>query len=267
MPGAQREELKVQHLPYVRDVLLSLVLTGSLLTSYALFNKHLAQYKKATEIPQKVFRKKWIYGKVTAVGDGDNFHFFHTPGGIRGGWGWLRSIPKLEKLDDDKKEKARNWLLTPFRSQKITEKDKFLALHVSRKGKRNLPTVPIRLCGVDAPERAHFGNKAQPFSEEALIWLRHTIIGRNVWVKPLSIDQYNRCVAKVEYLTWTGYKNLSLEMVKNGLATVYEGKTGAEFDSEEDIYLFHQNVARANKKGIWSLKKMETPAAYKKRVG
>ncbi|SCU98755.1 LAFA_0G19988g1_1 [Lachancea sp. 'fantastica'] len=266
MPVGQREPLNVQQSLYARVLLLSFVLTGSILTSYALFNKHLTQYKKATDIPQKVFRKKWLYGKVTAVGDGDNFHFFHTPGGIRGGWGWLRRVPELEKTDNDKKVEASHWLLNPFRRRKMTEKDKFLALHVPLKGKRNLPTVSIRLCGVDAPERAHFGNEAQPFSEEALIWLRHTIIGRNVWVKPLAIDQYSRCVAKVEYLTWTGYKNLSLEMVKCGLATVYEGKTGAEFDSEEDVYLFHQNVAKANKRGIWSLKKLETPAAYKKRV-
>ncbi|SCU80542.1 LAME_0B03642g1_1 [Lachancea meyersii CBS 8951] len=265
MPGSQRESLTFQQSVYTRALLLSFVLTGSILTSYALFNKHLRQYTRATQIPLSVFRKKWLYGKVTAVGDGDNFRFFHTPGGIRGGWGWIRKVPKLDKSDPDTTG-ARKWPLSFFRKAKMTEKEKFLALPVPLKGKRSLPTISIRVCGVDAPERAHFGNTAQPFSEEALIWLRHTILGRWVWVKPLAIDQYGRCVAKVEYLTWTGYKNVSLEMVKNGLAIVYEGKTGAEFDSEEDIYLFHQNAAKKQRKGVWSLRKMETPGAYKKRV-
>ncbi|SCU93749.1 LANO_0E04698g1_1 [Lachancea nothofagi CBS 11611] len=265
MSESRSVSLNSQQAILSRALLLSVLLTGSILTGYALFNKHLKQYTRATQIPLSAFRKKWLYGKVTAVGDGDNFHLFHTPGGIWGGWGWLRKVPKLDKVDEDRKDSI-NWLLSAFSKNRIKEKDKFLALSVPYKGKRSLPTISIRLCGVDAPERAHFGNAAQPFSEEALIWLRHTILGRTVSVKPLAIDQYNRCVAKVEFWTWTGWKNLSLEMVKNGLAVVYEGKTGAEFDSEEDIYVFHQALAKQQRKGLWSLKKMETPGAYKKRT-
>lgn len=39
------------------------------------------------------FRKRSLLGKVTSVGDGDNFHLFHTPGGRLAGWGWLRKVP------------------------------------------------------------------------------------------------------------------------------------------------------------------------------
>ncbi|SCU93293.1 LADA_0G02300g1_1 [Lachancea dasiensis] len=258
--------LTSQQIIYGRALLLSFLLTGSILTSYAIFNKHLRQYSRATEIPSSSFRKKWLYGKVTSVGDGDNFHFFHTPGGLRGGWGWLRREPQLDKTDAGHKSLPSR-LFASLARRHMSEPEKFRSLQVSYKGKRNLPTISIRLCGVDAPERAHFGNPAQPFSEEALIWLRHTILGRHVWVKPLAIDQYGRCVAKVEYLTWTGWRNLSLDMVKNGLAVVYEGKTGAEFDTEEDIYVFHQTIAQQRRVGLWSLKKMETPGAYKKRMG
>ena len=141
-----------------------------------------------------------------------------------------------------------------------------MGLPVPYKNKRNLPTISIRICGVDAPERAHFGNPAQPFSEEALIWLRHTLIGKCVWIKPLAVDQYNRCVAKVEYWTWTGWKNVSLEMVKQGLAVVYESKTSAEFDGEEDKYRFHEMAAKARRRGIWSQKQFETPGEYKRRI-
>lgn len=38
-------------------------------------------------------RRRKLLGKVTSVGDGDNFHFFHTPGGRLAGWGWARRVP------------------------------------------------------------------------------------------------------------------------------------------------------------------------------
>jgi hypothetical protein len=43
------------------------------------------------------FRNRSIFGRVTSVGDGDNFHLFHTPGGRLLGWGWLRKVPEARK--------------------------------------------------------------------------------------------------------------------------------------------------------------------------
>lgn len=253
-------------------LILSVILTGSILTTYTLFNRYLKQYTKVTEIPSRVFKKEYLYGKVTSVGDGDNFHFFHTPGGYLGGWGWLRAAPELIRLPPTeittrqkvKPEENFTWLRSIF-SKNEKNSEYYLNLHVPYRNKRNLPTLSIRLCGVDAPERAHFGNPAQPFSEEALIWLRHTLLGKNIWIKPLSLDQYGRCIAKVQYWTWHGWENVSLEMIKNGLGVVYEGNTGAEFDGEKDLFKYHENVARKYKKGIWSLRNLETPGEYKKR--
>lgn len=256
-------------------VLLSLLFAGSFLGARSAFNRYLRQLTKVTEIPSSVFRKRWLYGKVTSVGDGDNFHFFHMPGGILGGWGWLREIPKLTRLEvkDIPTESATKSL--PFYKRRLLrffKKDSlesawsnhFLNLKVQYKNRRNLSTLPVRICGVDAPERAHFGNPAQPFSEEALIWLRHTVLAKSVWIKPLSTDQYGRCVARVAYWTWTGYKDLSLEMVKRGLAVVYESKSFAEFDGREKAYRRQEKIARAQKRGLWSQKRIETPGEYKK---
>ena len=44
------------------------------------------------------FRRRSLLGKVTRVGDGDNFHLFHTPGGVLTGWGWLRRVPTDRKV-------------------------------------------------------------------------------------------------------------------------------------------------------------------------
>lgn len=255
-------------------VLLSLFFSGSFIGAWAFFNRFLKQYTKATEIPQNIFRKHWLFGKVTAVGDGDNFHFFHAPGGLMAGWGWLRPLPELNKSDPPVSSprvaspvpihrRIFNSIFGKNNSQ-AAYSNYFLGLPVPYKNRRNLPTISIRICGVDAPERAHFGNPAQPFSEEALVWLRHTLIGKCVWIKPLAVDQYNRCVAKVEYWTWTGWKNVSLEMIKQGLAIVYESKASAEFDGEEHKYRFHELAAKARKRGIWAQKRFETPGEYKR---
>lgn len=46
-------------------------------------------------IPQELIDKKaFIRGKVTSVGDSDNFRIYHTPGY---GWGILRKVPTLRK--------------------------------------------------------------------------------------------------------------------------------------------------------------------------
>lgn len=45
------------------------------------------------------------------------------------------------------------------------------------KGKRSEETLQIRLYAVDCPEVAHFGNPAQPFSEEAKQVGEGTLIG------------------------------------------------------------------------------------------
>jgi len=40
---------------------------------------------------------------VTRVGDADNFHLFHMPGGRMAGWGWFpgRKIPEKKALKNN----------------------------------------------------------------------------------------------------------------------------------------------------------------------
>ncbi|SMN18996.1 similar to Saccharomyces cerevisiae YGL085W LCL3 Putative protein of unknown function [Maudiozyma saulgeensis] len=261
------------------------VIVGSaILTSLLFGTKHgfvrfLKQYREAKDIPKAAFKSRWLLGKVTAVGDGDNFRFFHTPGGILGGWGTFRSIPKLEKnitvptaksIAPSRKSKSNLFLKSLFfhRNNKVKDISKYyMNLDVPYKGKRNLPTISVRLSGIDAPERAHFGGETQPFGDEALNWLRYVILGKRIWIKPLSIDQYNRCVARAVYWSWYGgWKDVSLQMLKEGLATVYEAKTGAQFDGRESVYRLHEFISKSKSRGLWAQKKIETPGQYKKRT-
>ncbi|PSK35780.1 hypothetical protein C7M61_004261 [Candidozyma pseudohaemuli] len=203
--------------------------TASILLSYKFYTRYIRRIRSYLDLSHDILDgQRTLYGKVTRVGDGDNFRFFHTPGGIIAGWGWLRKIPtKPLELKDE--------------------------------------TLMIRLCGVDAPENAHFGKPAQPYSKEALQWLRGYLLDRYVTITPYSIDQYKRVVARAQVWKWTGRKDVSAEMLRHGLGLVYEGKIGAEFGDNEAWYRKLEAKAKRKKKGLWSLgRKLVTPAEFKR---
>ena len=61
---------------------------------------------------------------------------------------------------------------------------------------------------------------------------------------------------------------MGLQMLKKGLATVYEAKTGFEFGGLEGKYRRAEQMAKLKKKGMWgaSKKDFESPRAYKQRM-
>lgn len=210
-------------------LVLSAGITTSLLLSYKFYRRYVRRIHTYLDITPNILDKnRMLYGRVTRVGDGDNFRFYHTPGGVLMGWGWLRQVPvNRTQLKDE--------------------------------------TLMIRLCGVDAPECAHWGKPAQPLSAEALNWLKSYLMGRNVTITPYSIDQYKRVVARAQVWKWTGRKDVSAEMLKLGLGVVYEGKTGAEFGDNESWYRKLEAKAKRLRKGVWSLgKDLTTPSEFKK---
>ncbi|KAG0165966.1 putative endonuclease lcl3 [Apophysomyces sp. BC1015] len=149
------------------------------------------RYPTAAHIPPEAFtRHQVIRGKAISVGDSDNFRLYHTPGF---GWGSWRKIPTTRK------ELANQ-------------------------------TIMIRLAGVDAPEGAHFGMPAQPFSSESKQFLTKMVLGHHVKVELLKRDHYGRAVAMVNVrkppFFWS--KNVSVEMVRSGFASIYDAQ-GAEY--------------------------------------
>jgi endonuclease YncB( thermonuclease family) len=130
---------------------------------------------------------------------------------------------------------------------------------------------------VDAPELAHWGREAQPFAKEAHEWLIRFIHHRRVRAYIYRRDQYDRVVAQVYVRQWLFRKDVGLEMLKAGLATVYEAKSGAEFGTAEDKYRAAERKARENQVGMWAkpslrqrlsgvpTKTLESPREYKAR--
>ena len=131
--------------------------------------------------------------------------------------------------------------------------------------------VSIRIAGIDAPEGAHFGHPAQPYSKEALDWLTSYILHRRVRAYVYKKDQYNRAVATVYVRRWLLRRDVGYQMLKLGLATVYEAKTGAEFGPGlEEKYRKAEWWAKRKRKGLWGgakKKDFETPRDYKIKHG
>ena len=75
---------------------------GALLVStfYRSFHRlYLQRIPQTISIGPQFWRKRSLFGRVTSVGDSDNFRLFHTPGGRLTGWGILpwRRVPDTKK--------------------------------------------------------------------------------------------------------------------------------------------------------------------------
>lgn len=224
-----------------QTIAISIATTATTLALIRLYKTYLRRIPSVDYLKPEFFRRRSFFGYVTRVGDGDNFHLYHTPGGRLLGWGWLRRVHNLkgEKL----------------------------------KGK----TMHVRIAGVDAPEAAHFGRPAQPYSQEALDWLRSFVLHKFVRVYPYRPDQYGRVVCSAYRRRWLFFKfDVGLNMLKQGLATVYEAKFGSEFGNNEEQYRAAEERAKQKKIGMWQgtglvgrmlgrNSSLESPREYKTR--
>lgn len=190
---------KLQSLPiYAPEILIpTLLLTTTLLTIHTFYRRRLRRIPTVSQLPPSyITTHQNLFGTAVSVGDADNFRLFHTPGGRLLGWGIFRTIPSGRK-------------------------------ELSKAG-----TIHVRLAGVDAPEGAHFGNKAQPYAEEAQTWLTDYVLGKRVRVKLLARDRYERVVCSVKVWRWGFRRDVSLEMAKAGWAELYDN-AGAEYGGLE----------------------------------
>jgi len=190
---------KLQSLPiYAPEILIpTLLLTTALLTINTIYRHRLRRIPTVSQLPPShITTHQSLFGTAVSVGDADNFRLFHTPGGRLLGWGLFRSIP------------------------------------TNRKDIAKAGTIHVRLAGVDAPEGAHFGNKAQPYAEEAQMWLTNYVLGKRVRVKLLARDRYERVVCSVKVRKWGIRRDVSLEMAKAGWVEFYQN-AGAEYGGLE----------------------------------
>ncbi|OLL22147.1 putative endonuclease lcl3 [Neolecta irregularis DAH-3] len=224
-------------------ILQSVILTTSLVGFRYIYIRKIKRYPTVHSLPPRYFSpapckkpakyivRPTLYGTVTSVGDADNFRLYHTPGGRLTGWNWLRSVPETRKELKDQ-------------------------------------TIHIRLAGVDAPEMAHFGRPKQIFSDEAYVWLENYVGGKKVRVQVWGRDRYDRVVGLVKVRRWGFKKDVSLEMLKAGWATVYTAQ-GAVYGDMLEKFQRAEEIAREKRVGMWqqNMKKYVSPAEYKRSHG
>lgn len=107
-------------------------------------------------------------------------------------------------------------------------------------------TLKIRMVGIDAPETGGPRKPGQPYSRKAHQYLNRQIEDRSVSLKTYGLGGYNRILAEV----FINDTNLNLQMVKAGLAEVYQGSLPKTFDAAP--YLAAQDQARQRRIGMWA---------------
>ncbi|GAA6062936.1 hypothetical protein JCM10212_005949 [Sporobolomyces blumeae] len=192
-------------------------------------------------------------------------------------YGWLRCVRRIRTVDDlrpsDFAPRRLRGVVTSvgdadnFRVWHTPLLRRFAAVPTTRSALKG-ETLHVRLAGVDAPELAHFGKPAQPFSSEALDLLTNTVLGRTVTVELHQRDRYGRVVgmAYIRSFPWFKRKNVSEVLLRAGLATVYR-QAGAVHAGQLSRFERLEEDAKARKIGMWSIssRSYESPAAFKKR--
>jgi len=88
-------------------------------------------------------------------------------------------------------------------------------------GKLSENTITVRIAAVDAPETAKFGKPGMPLGAEATQFVSARVLERRVRLRCYSRDQYGRIVCTVEYGVGPWRRDLSTELLKRGLASIY----------------------------------------------
>ncbi len=107
-------------------------------------------------------------------------------------------------------------------------------------------TLKIRMVGIDAPETGGRQKPGQPYSRQAHLFLSRQIQDRFVTLKTYGLGGYNRILAEV----FVGSINMNLEMMKAGLAEMYQGSLPKTFNAAP--YLTAQDHARQRRIGMWA---------------
>ncbi len=103
-----------------------------------------------------------------------------------------------------------------------------------------------RLLGIDAPETSKSrGQAGQPYSARSRRYLAGRIKNRCVQLEVYGVDRYGRRLAVIHLEG----ANINLEMVAQGLAEVYRGRTPQGFDRRP--YRQAAETARREGRGMW----------------
>lgn len=112
---------------------------------------------------------------------------------------------------------------------------------------RDTPSTRIRLCGVDAPERANIDQDAEPGAEEATRFLRAWIEGEQVRLRLEhdTRDLYQRVLAHVETIDG---EVVNARLLSEGLVYVEDRWPHTMLREYERL----ERLARQRHRGLWA---------------
>ena len=102
--------------------------------------------------------------------------------------------------------------------------------------------IRVRIAFIDAPE------KGQAFGQRAKQAMSELLFGKDVKLRPHTIDRYGRLVARV----LVDNQDAGFELLKQGLCWVYERYLPEASPDIQASYQQAQAVAREQKFGLWS---------------
>ncbi len=103
----------------------------------------------------------------------------------------------------------------------------------------------IRMVGIDAPEIGYRGEPSQAFSQKSKRYLQSLVDKKRVRLTSHGIGGYNRQLAEI----FVNDINVNLEIIRAGLAEVYQGKRPKTLKSE--VYLQEEKKAKKARIGMW----------------
>jgi endonuclease YncB( thermonuclease family) len=116
--------------------------------------------------------------------------------------------------------------------------------------------VRVRIAFIDAPE------KGQAFGQRAKVVMSGLVFGKDVKLRPHTVDRYGHLVARVII----DNQDAGLELLKQGLCWVYE-KYVAEAPPEiQTSYWAAQAAAQSGKVGLWQDAVPVPPWEWRKEI-
>jgi len=114
---------------------------------------------------------------------------------------------------------------------------------------RDKQKIKLRLADIDAPE------KAQPFGQRSLEYLKSRVNKKVVQVESRAIDQYGRTVATLTL----DHVDLNREQVRQGMAWEYS------FHHSNQTFIALQLEAQQAKRGLWQQASPQAPWEWRKQ--
>lgn len=175
----------------------------------------------------------------------------------------LRRISYISDLPNNLENFTLNGIVTH-----VGDGDGFKLFHIpmfrSSKYTKNSPKLKIRLAGIDAPEVRYYNIKAQEHAKESQDFLKSLIYKKKIKVEVLGIDMYNRILGFAFVKTgWFRWKNVNIEMIKNGMACVYSEKNAIYGKYKNELFKYSKN-AQKNRIGMWRCDNLVLPSTYKR---